>query len=193
MAFLEIRFPEDISLHAMGGPRFLTDRVAINSGQEYHNSIWSEALWEFEINNSAKIDSYFATLRAFFLVVLGSGKGFRFKDWTDYTASISEGKFVAVTGGYQAVKRYTFSGQTYDRTIRKLVAGTFSSTGGVGSIAGNTGLWTGTGTPSTWSGEFDVPVWFKDDNQPAEVFDRSGGQFVWRWDSIGLIEIRNPA
>ena len=45
MAFQEIQFPVAVSLHAIGGPRFLVDRVGVNSGQEYHNAVWLEALW----------------------------------------------------------------------------------------------------------------------------------------------------
>ncbi len=44
MAFIETRFPDDISYGAAGGPGYQTDVVTVNSGAEQRNAAWQDAL-----------------------------------------------------------------------------------------------------------------------------------------------------
>lgn len=93
---------------------------------------------------------------------------------------------------FQAWKRYTFSGQTFDRKITKLVATPTTTGGTVSSWALTTGIVTMTsGTPLTWASEFDCHCRFDTDHMKAVTMDRSlTDGLVIGWSSIPVIEVR---
>lgn len=160
MAFIETRFPDDISYGATGGPGFNTDVVVVNSGSEQRNSLWQDALGSWNVSHGVRTDTQLATLIAFFRVMVGRAKGFRFKDWQDYQVTTANGLLGTAgvgngtPGGFQLQKSYTTAGQTVYREITKPVAATYTvyrggvaKTEGVG--AGNYALDTTTGLV-TW-------------------------------------------
>jgi uncharacterized protein (TIGR02217 family) len=127
----------------------------------------------------------FKLLRDFHRVAMGRLNGFRFRDPFDYKDE-GAGGFVAGSGGkMQMVKTYTVGSSTYVQTITKPVSGTITITGG-GSLDYTTGLVTG-GSPTAWTGNFDVPCRFGDD-VPQAGLDSSGG--LWSWNSLKIVEIR---
>ena len=89
----------------------------------------------------------------------------------------------------QLARAYTYGARTFIRPISKPVPGTVTITGG-GTLDYTTGLIDG-GTPTSWVGEFDVPVEFAEDLMDVEVVNRSGtkGLFL-SWASLQLQEIR---
>lgn len=200
MPFIETpRFPEDISFGAIGGPGFLTDVVIVESGQEYRRQARALELGAWEVSHAARKPTQYRKLQAFFRVAAGRANAFRFKDWSDFEVSASEGRFAAIAGDssgatWQMVKRYTFGAYTYDRAIQKPVSGTVVVTGGSGhSIDYTTGILTeGAGEPTSWTGEFDVPCRFDTDVMKAETRDREGGygDLIIGWSTIPIVEVR---
>lgn len=108
---------------------------------------------------------------------------FRLKDWTDFTAT-NERLLLTGTGGSQSqqlVRRYAFGTETLLRPIRKPVSGTvvIRANGSPisSSIDYSTGIATYTATGGaviTWSGEFDVPVSFAQDDLMFDANSRDG-------------------
>lgn len=141
MAFIETQFPSNISYGAVGGPAFKTDIVVVNSGGEQRNEVWQDARGAWDVSHGLRTDAELATLISFFRVMKGRANAFRFKDWQDYEASITEGLLGSGVGTglptYQMWKRYTAAATNYDREINKPVSGTCTfKRGGVTLVAG---------------------------------------------------------
>jgi uncharacterized protein (TIGR02217 family) len=192
MSFLDIQFPSAISFHAVGGPGFLTNVVIANSGQEFRDQVWSLERGSWEVSHAARLPTDYKPLQAFFRIARGRANSFRFKDWSDFAATSSEGVFTMLTSTtFQAWKRYTFGGQTFDRKITKLVATPTTTGGTVSSWALTTGIVTmTTGTPTAWAAEFDCHCRFDTDQMKAETIDKSGRELLIGWSSIPVIEVR---
>lgn len=174
MAFDEVRFPVNIALGATGGPAFKTEIVTTAAGLEYRNALWSVARGTWDVGSGVKGTSDYQAIIAFHYARQGSLRGFRFKDWSDY--SVTDQTLIASADGgettAQLVKTYTNGGRTYTRTIYKPVSGTVTAkkNGDALSISVNTvtGVITfGALTAAdavTATFEFDVPVRFAQDD-----------------------------
>lgn len=198
MGFAEVQFPPDISYGSSGGPEYATDIVASVSGHEQRNATWAQARARFNVAKGVKTKTQLDALIAFFRARKGRAYGFRFKDWTDYSATgqvIGSGN--GSVGQFQLVKRYD-SGSHYElREIRKPVTGTVKiyvnsvqQMSGV-SVNAATGLVTfvvppASSTSITADFEFDVPVRFDTDRLSATL-DAYG---LHSWLDIPLIEVR---
>lgn len=196
--FAEVQFPPDISYGSSGGPEYTTDIVISTSGHEQRNVNWSQARLRYNVAKGVKTKDQLSSLIAFFRARKGRAYGFRFKDWSDFSATnevIGTGN--GSTAQFQLVKRYLSGGVQETRTITKPVAGTVSvyknsvlQTSGV-SVNSTTGIVTftaapATGLPITASFEFDVPVRFDTDRLAASM-DTYG---THSWDDITLVEVR---
>lgn len=189
MAFIETQFPPDIALGATGGAGFNTDVIVVNSGFEQRNATWQDARSVWDVAHGVKTQTQLDVLIAFFRVMKGRANGFRFKDWTDYTATASNGIFSAIDAThFQMVKRYTTAGNNHDRTITKPITGTITITGGtVASTDYTTGIVTMTsGTPTAWAGQFDVPARFDIDQMKVSIEHYN----AFSWGQIPVVEIR---
>lgn len=196
--FAEVQFPPDISYGSSGGPEYTTDIVISTSGHEQRNVNWSQARLRYNVAKGVKTKDQLGNLIAFFRARKGRAYGFRFKDWSDFSASnevIGTGNGSATQ--FQLVKRYLSGGVQETRTITKPVAGTVSvyknavlQTTGV-SVSSTTGVVTFATAPAngvtvTASFEFDVPVRFDTDRLAASM-DSYG---THSWDDIPLVEVR---
>jgi uncharacterized protein (TIGR02217 family) len=199
MAFLETpRFPDEIAAWAIGGRGFQTTVVETYGGDEYRNSAWQIAKGEWDFSDGLRsVDAgHYAglaqkLLRNFFLVSYGQLGAFRFKNFSDYTDE-GQGYFVMLTATtFQMWKHYVSGALTYDQPIYKPVSATVVVTGGSAPVVDyTTGIVTvSSGTPTSWTGQFDVPVRFGGD-MPKNGLDASGG--MYNWQGIKLIEVRNP-
>ena len=189
MPFIETRFPDDISYGATGGPGFQTDVIQVNSGAEQRNAAWQDARGMWDVSHGVRSEAQLKTLIAFFRVMKGRANGFRFKDWQDFKAESGEGVFRTLTATtFQMVKRYTLAASVHDRDIKKPVSGTISITGGSGvSIDYVTGIVTvASGTPTAWTGQFDVPCRFDTDQMRTSIIAYN----LHSWGQIPVIEIR---
>ena len=207
MAFHEVRFPDNISRGARGGPERRTQVVELASGDEERNASWANSRRRYDVAYGIRRADDLAAVVAFFEARNGRLHGFRYKDWADYKSALPSQAITATdqqigtgTGSlqtFQLAKRYTSGAQTWVRTIAKPVAGTVRiALGMVEQMSGwtvdtTTGLITFTTAPAgsviVRAGfEFDVPVRFDSDTLDVSLdFERLGSIT-----SIPLLEIR---
>ena len=199
MAFVETRFPTDISYGSAGGPQYSTDVVITHGGYEQRNANWAEARAVYNVAYGVKTQAQLNALIDFFRARKGRADGFRFKDWTDYQAT---GQAIGTGDGstkvFQLVKTYPSGSVTETRSITKPVTGTVTIyLGGVSQSPSSYSLDTTTGrvtfTAAPGSGvaitadfEFDVPVRFDTDRLSATL-DTYGS---YSCHAIPLVEIR---
>ena len=207
MAFHEVRFPDNISRGARGGPERRTQVVELASGDEERNASWADSRRRYDVAYGIRRADDLAAVVAFFEARNGRLHGFRYKDWADYKSCLPSQAITATdqqigtgtgsTQAFQLTKRYTSGAQTWVRTITKPVAGTVRvALGMVEQMSGwtvdtTTGLITFTTAPAggviVRAGfEFDVPVRFDSDTLDVTLdFERLGSIT-----SIPLLEIR---
>ncbi len=197
MAFVETRFPIDISFGSSGGPEYSTAVVELASGYEQRNVNWAEARARYNVAHGVKTQAQLDTLIAFFRARKGRAHGFRFKDWTDFSAT---SQLIGTGNGtltqFQLMKHYV-SSVVETRTIKKIVSGTAKiyvngtlQSSGV-TVDNNTGLVTfatapANGTSITADFDFDVPVRFDTDRLSASMEEYG----VTSWLDIPLVEVR---
>lgn len=191
MAFLETpRFPDGIAMDFGGGPRFSTD-IIVNAGSyESRNRNWSQARGKWTCSQAPKTRDITDTFVAFFRNSAGRANGFRFKDWSDFSATAAEGVFTLLTSTtFQMYKRYATGSTTHDRIITKPVS-TVTVTGGTGvSVDYTTGIVTvSSGTPTAWAGDFDVPARFDTDEMSMRLVEAYPQMYAWG--EISIVEIR---
>lgn len=198
MAFDEVRFPEDIAYGSSGGPEYFTDIVTTASGYEQRNSNWSQARARYNVAHGIKTQSQLAALLAFFRARKGRARGFRFKDWTDFSAV---NQLIGLGDGgkttYPLIKHYNSGGEVESRRISKPVSGSLRiyknsilQTTGVTVNPAN-GIVTFATAPENGAEisadfEFDVPVRFDTDHLSARLENYG----VYGWTDISLIELR---
>ena len=214
-SFLEMRFPTGIAYGAVGGPSYNTSIVQFQNGRESRNQQWSQGLGVWDVSHGVKTQAEVDQLVAFFRSVKGRAYGFRFKDWSDHTATqclmgVGDGS----NGRFQLCKQYI----SYDiygnpiagevKTIYKPVPGTVTVYSGV-TIANaanmvaleptqygidyTTGVLNCAGQPNVpasgigmWvSCEFDIPVRFDTDQMKVTLEDYN----TYSWGSVLIKEI----
>ena len=207
MAFHEVRFPENISRGARGGPERRTQVVELASGDEERNASWANSRRRYDVAYGIRRADDLAAVVAFFEARNGRLHGFRFKDWADYKSSLPSQPVTATdqslgigdgtTTAFPLVKRYASGAQVWLRVITKPVAGTLRmALGGVEQAGGwavdpASGFVTFSiapppGTPITAGFEFDVPVRFDSDTLDVTLDVERLGSIP----SIPLLEIR---
>jgi len=197
MAFLETpRFPDDLAIWAVGGRGYRNTIVETFGGNEQRNQAWQIAKGKWDISEALRAVSWQqssynqATLRNYFRISRGTLYGFRFKDFSDFKDE-GFGVFSAIDSThFQMYKQYAIGAGTELQIIQKPVSGTLVITGGVTpSVNYATGIVTvASGTPTSWTGEFDVPVRF-DSDEPMVGMDPTGALFAWH--GLKLQEIRD--
>ncbi|MCB1371275.1 MAG: DUF2460 domain-containing protein [Bauldia sp.] len=207
MAFHEVRFPDDISRGARGGPERRTQVVELASGDEERNASWADSRRRYDAAYGIRRADDLAAVTAFFEARNGRLHGFRWKDWGDFKSSLPSttvtpidqvlGTCDGTTTTFQLVKRYESGAQAWLRRICKPVAGTVMvALSGVEQPAGwsvdvTTGVVTFATAPAagvlvTAGFEFDVAVRFDTDRLDVTWdLDRLGSIA-----SIPLIEVR---
>lgn len=208
--FKDIEFPRSVSEGLVWGPRFSTDMVVEGGGGEVRNQVWEEPRREADAAKACDTEQKRKDLIAFFRIVAGMAFSFKVRDWSDYKATGTEGRFSAVGNGtYQMVKRYTVGSLTHDQTITVPETADAGS-GSVAAVplllydAGSnlmtanvdytlndvTGIVTPIGsplkTPTTWTGPYFVMCRFDIDRIAlvARTLD------VFMTQSIPLVEVR---
>lgn len=180
--FDEVRLPTGIERGSVGGPSFLTTISTLNSGKEQRNQLWERDKGRWDIGYGIQTREDALLVRNFFMARRGRARGFRFRDWTNYTTLAVEqpagdqaGTADGVETTFQLRYRYIDAGNFYyEKPIFKPVAGTVAVfRDGVQAMSGwtvntATGIITFSvaptyGTDVTWTGEFDLPVRFDSD------------------------------
>ncbi|SHF32398.1 TIGR02217 family protein [Ruegeria intermedia] len=207
MAFHEVRFPDDISRGARGGPERRTQIVELASGDEERNASWANSRRRYDVAYGIRRADDLAAVVAFFEARNGRLYGFRFKDWADWKSCLPSqtpaatdqliGTGDGTTTDFQLVKAYASGTQTWNRAITKPVAGSVTvAIDGVEQATGwsidtTTGLVTFNAAPAsgvsiTAGFEFDVPVRFDTDTLDVTLDLERLGSIT----SIPLLEIR---
>jgi uncharacterized protein (TIGR02217 family) len=207
MAFHEVRFPDDISRGARGGPERRTQVVELASGDEERNASWADSRRRYDAAYGIRRADDLAAVIAFFEARNGRLHGFRWKDWGDYRSSLPSAPVTPIdqalgtgdieTETFQLTKRYESGSQAWVRRVVKPVAGSVRvALGGVEALSGwsvdaTTGGVTFASAPAagvlvTAGFEFDVPVRFDTDRLDVTWdLDRLGSIA-----SIPLVEVR---
>ena len=207
IAYHEIRFPDNISRGAQGGPERRTQIVELASGGEERNASWVNSRRRYDVAYGIRRADDLAAVVAFFEARNGRLHGFRFKDWGDHNSCLPSGTPESTdqaistgngaTTACQLVKRYASGAQSWTCAIAKPVAGTVRiALGGVEQPSGwsvdpTTGVVTfstapGSGVAITAGFEFDVPVRFDTDALDVTPDVERLGSIT----SIPLLEIR---
>jgi uncharacterized protein (TIGR02217 family) len=195
--FDEIQFPTNISYGAVGGVTFSTTVLTTGDGFEQRLGLWSNGRGKWNVSHVQKSASDMQTLAAFFRARRGKYRGFRFKDWTDYTVTGHDNVLIKLgEHNLQLVKLYTSGSRTSTRIITKPVSGQVTLYSGSSAI--NPTTWavdTATGiisidtaissTVYNWQGQFDVPIRFDTDQMQAKSVFLTNLE----WNNIPLIEI----
>ena len=207
MALHEVRFPDNISRGARGGPERRTQIVELASGDEERNASWANSRRRYDVAYGIRRADDLAAVVAFFEARNGRLHGFRYKDWADYKSGLPSQSITPTdqqigtgTGSmktFQLVKRYISGAQSWTRTIAKPVADTVRvALGMVEQMSGwtvdaTTGVLTFTTAPANGvivraGFEFDVPVRFDTDVLDVTLDMERLGSIT----SIPLLEIR---
>jgi len=207
MAFHEIRFSDNISRGARGGPERRTQIVELASGDEERNASWANSRRRYDAAYGIRRADDLAAVVAFFEARNGRLYGFRWKDWGDYKSCLPSdtpaatdqviGTGDGTTTAFQLIKGYTSGAQTWTRSITKPVVGTVAAAlDGVAQASGwsldtATGLITfaaapANGTAITAGFNFDVPVRFDTDQLDVTHDIERLGSIT----SIPMIEVR---
>lgn len=197
--FHEVRFPEGIARGATGGPGYDTTIVSTVAGYERRNANWAQARGRWDVGSGLKRREDLLTLIAFFRARQGRAFGFRFKDWTDFTATnVTLGSGDGAKKVFQLVKRYASGGVEVVRSVTKPVIGSLMVyrdgvvVGAGVSLDSASGLVTFGTAPAPGAAisatfEFDVPVRFDTDQMGVslDAYDRGS------WPEIPIVEIRS--
>lgn len=207
MAFHEVRFPDNISRRARGGPERRTQVVELASGDEERNASWANSRRRYDVSYGIRRADDLHAVVEFFEARNGRLYGFRFKDWADYKSGLpsqpahADDQPIGTGDGsvkvFPLAKRYTSGAQSWTRAIARPVAGSVRvALGGVEQMSGwsvdtTTGFVSFTAAPGaavavTAGFEFDVPVRFDTDTMDVTLDIERLGSIT----SIPLLEIR---
>ena len=87
MSVHDILFPERLSFGTKGGPGYRTSLTPGDSGHEIRATEWSptRSRVQFDVAKSVQTEDDLTELLRFYLCTRGAGKGFLFKDFSDWT------------------------------------------------------------------------------------------------------------
>lgn len=177
-------------------PQLLVKKTKLESGRTLRDRKWQEGLRVYEgVPLGQRPQADIEAALQFYWAVAGEALTFRFKDWSDYKSCALDDEvaptdqpFTVLSGspsGYRLAKKYEVIGRdgstlyTEYRRITRPRGDTIRVANEVGveqassrwTIDEATGILTPAGTfagvPTTWGGEFDVPV----------AFDQAGTSF----------------
>ena len=207
MAFDEIELPLRVGFGSKGGPNFSTEIIAIDSGYERRNQNWAQARRVYDARSGVRSAADAAALLNFFHARAGRARGFRLKDWSDYSSAadnlsspVFSDQIIGTGDGatlvFQLSKNYSSGGVTHNRVIAKPQAGSVMVGGGGAqrlsgwSVDTTTGLVTFASAPT--SGQvitagflFDVSVRFDTD-----YLSLSAENYVAYQADVPIVEIR---
>ena len=210
-SFDEVRFPDNIDRGSKGGPSFMTDVLISASGNEQRIAYWSRPRMRWTVGHSLRTPTEYSELVAVFIARQGRLRGFRYKDWGDFSSAVAgvETKHALLeltATTFQLRKAYTSGSVTVYRNILKPVGDTLTNTaatqanstvkiynGGTEITSGWTvSLVTGIVTFDSDPGysptavfSYDIPARFDTDEMQASIDEIT----YMSWPGIPLIEL----
>lgn len=207
--FHDVRFPTDLALGAVGGPRRRTEVVTLGSGYEQRNTRWANSRRSYNVGYGIKtVDDLYRVLE-FFEERRGRLSGFRFRDPFDWksaspSSQIDPNDQLLGTGDgvafrFDLRKRYGTGETGYLRkishpvteTLRVAVAGievppaAFEFDPASTQIVFTNEWLPDNGSTVTAGFEFDVPVRFDTDEISVNLAHFEAGDIP----SIALVEL----
>lgn len=190
-------------------PRLLVKKTELESGRVFRDRKWLQGLRVYEaVPLGNQLQAEIEEVLHFFWAIAGESIVFRFKDWSDYKSCVldddpaaTDQPFETLVGspsGYRLVKRYTTAGLTEYRRITRPKGDTITIANELGVVQDtsrwvldeSTGILTPLGTfagvPTSWGGEFYVPVAF---NEGATQFELTN--FEIQSATVTLLEDRD--
>lgn len=197
MSFLESRMSARIE---RGAKVIRTNRgrrkIYTESGKLGQRFGWSSPISEFDISHGILLPDGYEEIDAMWHVIhFTPYAGLRFRNWADYIGVKGKTSLVNISGNtWQLRRTYTFASITFHRPVYKPNSDVAIFTSGdvacTFTLDTATGIATVTsGTPSYWTGTFDYPVTFKD-NEMASRLDGVTSNLILVADPIVLEEIR---
>lgn len=217
--FIDQYSPEQMpSYPCLSSPRWKNDLVTVDSGDEYANQRWENALYRFTLPSVARTLEHYNAVRDHWMAMRGTLHTWPFRDPLDYASvdittapqglptisptDVLLGYGNGTTRTFQLVRRYTVGNQTYARKVVLPIAYTVRvALGGVEQAASPT-PWTVSrpggvvtfdtaptaGVAVTAGFFFDVEVRFESD----DAFDG----ILKNWNTAGtadihLVEVRH--
>lgn len=195
LAFLEKQLDPRITRGATGGP-FISGRTKLYApaGGMRQNFIAAQMGHRYDVSHGLRNRADALIVRdAFYVLMLSPYSGLRFKDWSDYQATRANTTLTNITGStWQLQRAHTFGAVTVKRDIFKPLTGVVIYDAGGSTLTATvdttTGIATVTGTPATWTGEFDVPVTFTDDEWVTTLEVASASE---AWETLGSIKLED--
>ena len=191
MFFEAPTFPQTIAVGSKFGPSYSTGIARNLGGYEARNQNQSMPLHEGDVSYGVRTQAQLDELLAFFHGIAGMFNGFRFRHEADYAATAAQGTLTVITVDttWQMGKTYTLGAISRLRKITKpRASGITFAGGGAYTYSTVTGIVTKTGgaNPTSWAGEFDVPVRFNLDEMLPQWVD------IEQYDmgAIPIVEIR---
>jgi uncharacterized protein (TIGR02217 family) len=202
MAFLEQRLDTKVTRGAMF-TETVPGRTVLRypNGRVAQNFVASAPVLKCELSHGMRAAAdYHVVQDAWMVCMFTPYEGMRVKNWLDYTATRTNSRLTHISGTtYQLQRVHTFGGVEILRDIKKPVNNgaltVYAAGGGVltASIDYTTGIATvPSGTPATWAGEFDVPMFFVGDEWGASLETHPNNMHVISG-TIQMEELRFPA
>lgn len=192
----DVRLPEDIERGAVGGPGFKTSVITLDNGNESRNSDWAVSRGQWDIGYGIRRRADLQAVIDFFYGRRGKARGFRFKDWLDFSATAETMGAGSTNTRRVLQKTYSPALNPYVRRITLPVVGTITVY--VDNFAADPEDWTleangvilfdsdpGGNVKATF--EFDVPVRFDTDNLPVTLNTYNEGDIT----NIPILELRS--
>jgi uncharacterized protein (TIGR02217 family) len=176
MSFIEERLLDQLAFGFSGGPTWNTLVKTLRNRHERRNVQASRPQHKFSGSFDRREAGIIEVLLSTYNATYGAAYSFRFKNYLDYEATAEA--LPAGTGVAQSVqltKSYSFGGQSTLVPIRKPNAGVVITEDGTtiaSTVDTTTGIATFTAAPGSviaWSGTFDVPVRFGNDEFSATM------------------------
>lgn len=194
--FIEERLLDSVSYGTVYGEAFSTDLKIMRNKTESRNMQWSESRGTYTLVFNALLEEDRAKVMKVFRTCRGMGIGFRLKNWVDYKAKNETlGVMTDNTQSFQLKITSFAGGYTTIKTIRKPVVGrvkVYAEGEEVSAVVDYTkGVITVTadiGSTISWSGEYDIPVRFDNDDIQWSVDAKTGDTFIMGTD-VDLVEI----
>lgn len=204
MAFDEEQFPTDISRGATARQRRVVDVVTLRSGHEQRNTIWANSRRTYDVALGLRdLEDIYAVME-FWEARRGRLRGFRFKDWADFTSTnptttpsnVDQAMASLTSTTYQLQKVYSAASNPWTRTINKPVEGTVIVRDDIGPMVEGTDyiveydtglIYFGFAPSNPTAGfEYDVPVRFEAEDLEVNValFD------VGSVPAVNMVEVR---
>lgn len=192
--FDDVRLPEDIERDTTGGPDFRTTVIRLINGAEQRNQEWELPLDQYNIAYGIQKREDMEAVYEFFHARNGRARGFRFRNWLDYSVTGSPvGLIPGEPTKRQLIRVYDDTANAEHRIItrpvlstlkvyRDMVLTTNYSIEPLGVLA----FPDDPGANVLASFEFDIPVRFDIDRLSVRLSTFQAGSIP----SIQLIELR---